>query len=170
MYYHYLGRTYLFFFLMIRRPPRSTLFPTRRSSDLGKAHAPEELRTAVRYHPNLCAAPCPLSWSCCWSFVACWATPWPWGLRRSCRPWRRLRHLRQRWIRRRHSTTTRPKSRGKSRWKSRNRRTAPSSITRRTPQITARITHHTPSTVQAALRSEERRVGKECRSRWSPYH
>ena len=24
--------------------------------------------------------------------------------------------------------------------------------------------------VQAALRSEERRVGKECRSRWSPYH
>src|SRR2546430_7554401 len=25
-------------------------------------------------------------------------------------------------------------------------------------------------TVQAPLRSEERRVGKECRSRWSPYH
>src|SRR5260221_8754322 len=24
--------------------------------------------------------------------------------------------------------------------------------------------------VDAALRSEERRVGKECRSRWSPYH
>src|SRR2546425_10036475 len=24
--------------------------------------------------------------------------------------------------------------------------------------------------VQAFLRSEERRVGKECRSRWSPYH
>src|SRR3712207_5808754 len=23
---------------------------------------------------------------------------------------------------------------------------------------------------QASLRSEERRVGKECRSRWSPYH
>ena len=23
---------------------------------------------------------------------------------------------------------------------------------------------------QAAARSEERRVGKECRSRWSPYH
>ena len=22
----------------------------------------------------------------------------------------------------------------------------------------------------AAIRSEERRVGKECRSRWSPYH
>ena len=24
--------------------------------------------------------------------------------------------------------------------------------------------------VDATLRSEERRVGKECRSRWSPYH
>ena len=24
--------------------------------------------------------------------------------------------------------------------------------------------------VQAFARSEERRVGKECRSRWSPYH
>ena len=24
--------------------------------------------------------------------------------------------------------------------------------------------------LQAVLRSEERRVGKECRSRWSPYH
>ena len=27
----------------------------------------------------------------------------------------------------------------------------------------------TPSTI-AVERSEERRVGKECRSRWSPYH
>ena len=26
------------------------------------------------------------------------------------------------------------------------------------------------SYVNPALRSEERRVGKECRSRWSPYH
>ena len=25
-------------------------------------------------------------------------------------------------------------------------------------------------TVRVAIRSEERRVGKECRSRWSPYH
>ena len=24
--------------------------------------------------------------------------------------------------------------------------------------------------IKASLRSEERRVGKECRSRWSPYH
>ena len=28
--------------------------------------------------------------------------------------------------------------------------------------------YHTPS--PTSLRSEERRVGKECRSRWSPYH
>src|SRR2546425_11705355 len=27
-----------------------------------------------------------------------------------------------------------------------------------------------PDLVRPALRSEERRVGKECRSRWSPYH
>src|SRR2546430_3966520 len=28
----------------------------------------------------------------------------------------------------------------------------------------------TDANVPIALRSEERRVGKECRSRWSPYH
>ena len=27
-----------------------------------------------------------------------------------------------------------------------------------------------PSGLQIGTRSEERRVGKECRSRWSPYH
>ena len=27
-----------------------------------------------------------------------------------------------------------------------------------------------PFTVETMPRSEERRVGKECRSRWSPYH
>ena len=27
-----------------------------------------------------------------------------------------------------------------------------------------------PAAARAAVRSEERRVGKECRSRWSPYH
>ena len=27
-----------------------------------------------------------------------------------------------------------------------------------------------PGDVATVLRSEERRVGKECRSRWSPYH
>ena len=29
---------------------------------------------------------------------------------------------------------------------------------------------HSPADMMTALRSEERRVGKECRSRWSPYH
>src|SRR2546427_3982104 len=29
---------------------------------------------------------------------------------------------------------------------------------------------HTPESACYLLRSEERRVGKECRSRWSPYH
>ena len=28
----------------------------------------------------------------------------------------------------------------------------------------------TQKTICLAVRSEERRVGKECRSRWSPYH
>src|SRR5476651_1300258 len=43
-----------FFFLMIRRPPRSTLFPTRRSSDLtdprieGEAHFTLLPRPAIR--------------------------------------------------------------------------------------------------------------------------
>src|SRR3712207_7711676 len=29
---------------------------------------------------------------------------------------------------------------------------------------------HQPTVPSSRLRSEERRVGKECRSRWSPYH
>src|SRR6204780_1318163 len=32
------GKLFSFFFLMIRRPPRSTLFPSRRSSDLVTWH------------------------------------------------------------------------------------------------------------------------------------
>ena len=32
------------------------------------------------------------------------------------------------------------------------------------------LKNHRNSTYQVMLRSEERRVGKECRSRWSPYH
>src|SRR5579871_6981843 len=43
-YLYYLSKIYfnitLFFFLMIRRPPRSTLFPTRRSSDLPHTECP----------------------------------------------------------------------------------------------------------------------------------
>src|SRR3712207_8112811 len=30
--------------------------------------------------------------------------------------------------------------------------------------------YHRATVTQVSLRSEERRVGKECRSRWSPYH
>ena len=32
------------------------------------------------------------------------------------------------------------------------------------------INHHEEFETLDKLRSEERRVGKECRSRWSPYH
>ena len=32
------------------------------------------------------------------------------------------------------------------------------------------LTDHTPKPLLKVGRSEERRVGKECRSRWSPYH
>ena len=30
--------------------------------------------------------------------------------------------------------------------------------------------HYNPEFANSSKRSEERRVGKECRSRWSPYH
>src|SRR2546421_2690713 len=38
------------------------------------------------------------------------------------------------------------------------------------PRRTAELVHHDRQMRGAPLRSEERRVGKECRSRWSPYH
>src|SRR5256885_8707947 len=38
------------------------------------------------------------------------------------------------------------------------------------PRRFAMLTDSTRLTDAAAERSEERRVGKECRSRWSPYH
>src|SRR2546430_10281826 len=38
-------------------------------------------------------------------------------------------------------------------------------------EIPKQISHHNYLPWRAlAMRSEERRVGKECRSRWSPYH
>ena len=38
-------------------------------------------------------------------------------------------------------------------------------------QTTIKHDHHgIKHAVNQSLRSEERRVGKECRSRWSPYH
>src|SRR2546423_5451839 len=36
--------------------------------------------------------------------------------------------------------------------------------------ITTKVTSSIPLTIKIVVRSEERRVGKECRSRWSPYH
>src|SRR5256886_16968092 len=54
----------VFFFLMIRRPPRSTLFPTRRSSDLARtarevagAGGPEARRLALSIRLALARAP-----------------------------------------------------------------------------------------------------------------
>src|SRR5256885_16546050 len=38
------------------------------------------------------------------------------------------------------------------------------------PGIRAGMCHDTYSAHQGVERSEERRVGEECRSRWSPYH
>ena len=37
-------------------------------------------------------------------------------------------------------------------------------------RLAAYLAEHAPAGADAELRSEERRVGKECRSRWSPYH
>ena len=37
-------------------------------------------------------------------------------------------------------------------------------------QLDFRVCQALSSVAQSAHRSEERRVGKECRSRWSPYH
>ena len=39
-----------------------------------------------------------------------------------------------------------------------------------TPDTTVTITYNVNESLADMDRSEERRVGKECRSRWSPYH
>ena len=39
-----------------------------------------------------------------------------------------------------------------------------------TEELVDLILEENPSKELKVLRSEERRVGKECRSRWSPYH
>src|SRR3989441_8040893 len=36
--------------------------------------------------------------------------------------------------------------------------------------LTVDLSERNDETIVASIRSEERRVGKECRSRWSPYH
>ena len=37
-------------------------------------------------------------------------------------------------------------------------------------QTSINVTSHNLANINNQARSEERRVGKECRSRWSPYH
>ena len=41
---------------------------------------------------------------------------------------------------------------------------------RELPPLVQLVTKHVMNAGGKVLRSEERRVGKECRSRWSPYH
>src|SRR5256885_51109 len=43
-------------------------------------------------------------------------------------------------------------------------------IGERNPPVQTAVCYAANSPVRARSRSEERRVGKECRSRWSPYH
>ena len=38
------------------------------------------------------------------------------------------------------------------------------------PRICRILSHREEGSAYSLQRSEERRVGKECRSRWSPYH
>ena len=42
--------------------------------------------------------------------------------------------------------------------------------TERDFEVALNFLGHTTSVIRHMYRSEERRVGKECRSRWSPYH
>src|SRR2546422_7929869 len=51
----------------------------------------------------------------------------------------------------------------------RNRRRAAESVAWTRVSVARRVPPTGPSGT-AQIRSEERRVGKECRSRWSPYH
>ena len=45
----------------------------------------------------------------------------------------------------------------------------PTSVTL-TTELPGRASAYQTAEIRPAERSEERRVGKECRSRWSPYH
>src|SRR2546430_17500466 len=58
---HCSNRSYLFFFLMIRRPPRSTLFPYTRSSDLGSRESIRQVPIRKASNPaarSLSNSPC----------------------------------------------------------------------------------------------------------------
>ena len=43
-------------------------------------------------------------------------------------------------------------------------------ITRKNKNVIPTVESHKTTLIFTNARSEERRVGKECRSRWSPYH
>ena len=49
-------------------------------------------------------------------------------------------------------------------------RVAIEAVQHRTEEAITTFKQQYPAALQFAYRSEERRVGKECRSRWSPYH
>ena len=44
------------------------------------------------------------------------------------------------------------------------------SVATEEPAVEEKVPETEPEEPMLPLRSEERRVGKECRSRWSPYH
>ena len=46
----------------------------------------------------------------------------------------------------------------------------PGSVYKEKEKMDVRFAFCFPDTYEVGMRSEERRVGKECRSRWSPYH
>ena len=47
---------------------------------------------------------------------------------------------------------------------------APASVSAQAPSLDQLLNGTMKKMVNTLCRSEERRVGKECRSRWSPYH
>src|SRR5256886_15033211 len=130
---------FLFFFLMIRRPPRSTLFPY---TTLFRSDAVRDARDRRGALP---------------------------------RPERPLRHddrVHEQPVLRLDARLRQPRvhvRRGVS--DGRPRRTSRAGPARRAPPERVEAGRREPAGVRAhVVRSEERRVGKECRSRWSPYH
>src|SRR3989304_10626669 len=55
-------------------------------------------------------------------------------------------------------------------WRPKEERIASAAAKSTRPPNTAQATPGPRSRLTSGIRSEERRVGKECRSRWSPYH
>src|SRR2546425_12257735 len=115
-------RPFIFFFLMIRRPPRSTLFPY--TTLFRSRRGATRLRSSCRlsFHPGSRGRP------------ARWAAP---------------------------PTHDRPQLDGVR---------VADDLVGRDQLVAADHEDRLREDVELTQRSEERRVGKECRSRWSPYH